>query len=372
MALSAKSAEIIDGIEVKRFQYFYPYLGLSQQDRLQLDMRAGNLFSFSMLRDLLAGPPPDVYHLHTGKRLGGIVRMAARHHRRPYVISLHGGVSDVPAAERQRWTEPTRKSWEWGRVLGAAVGARRVLDDASAILCVNHAEQESLQRQFPEKRVIWSPNTVNVARYRQGSGARFRSQHGITANARVILNVARIDEQKNQLATLEVFERLASTTPDLWLIFAGPTSNADYAGRLHRAISESRNADRILCLGNIDAASQTLVDMYHASDVFLLNSIHEPFGIVLLEAWAAGLPIVASRVGGIPSFVDNNETGLLFKSGDIECATKHVATLLSDADSAKLLRTRALEKVEAFDTRKANMHTIKVYEEAQREYSLRP
>jgi glycosyltransferase involved in cell wall biosynthesis len=371
MALAHSPKETIAGIDVHRFSHFYPYLGLSTAARQQLDMRAGNLFSASLLRHLLSTPPADIYHLHTGKRMGGIVRTAARHHRRPYVISLHGGIMEVPPEERQRWTEPTHGTWEWGRVLGAAVGARRVLQDAAAIFCVNRSEQQALQQQMPQKRILWTPNSVDVASYQSGCGSRFRSQHRIPASAKLILNVARIDEQKNQLATVEVFERVASQVDNLWLVLAGPSTNVDYAERLFQRIAASPHANRILYLGNVESASQELIDMYKAANVFLLNSLHEPFGIVLLEAWAAGVPVVAPRVGGIPSFVEHGRTGLLFDSGDIEDATRHTQAILSDASLSHRLRTQASTRVEDFDEVAATQRMVTVYEEVQREYSLR-
>ena len=104
-ALCGTAAEVIEGVPVSRTPHFYPYLGLSSGAREQLDRRAGNLFSFSMLRELHTAPNVDLFHLHTGKRLGGIVRTAARRRNVPYVVSLHGGVYDVPAQEAQSWTE---------------------------------------------------------------------------------------------------------------------------------------------------------------------------------------------------------------------------------------------------------------------------
>lgn len=371
MALAHSQTEIIGGVDIHRFSHFYPYLGLTAAARQQLDMRAGNLFSIGLLRHLLATPPADIYHLHTGKRMGGIVRTAARHRRRPYVISLHGGVMEVPVEERQRWREPTQGAWEWGRLLGAAVGARRVLQDASAIFCVSRTEQQMLQKQMPHKRILWTPNTVDLARYQVGCGSRFRSQHGVPEGAKLILNVARVDEQKNQLATVEVFERVASRVADLWLVLAGPPTNVDYAERLRRRIAASQLANRILYLGNVESASQELVDMYKASDVFLLNSLHEPFGIVLLEAWAAGLPVVAPRVGGIPSFVEHGRTGLLFDSGDLESAVHHTQAVLSRTALSVGLTEQASIRVTEFDESSATLRMVSVYEEVQREYSLR-
>ena len=98
-ALSNTDREIIDGIPVARFNYFYPYWGLSASARLQLDKKGGNLFSFALLRELYRFPDLDLIHLHTGKRLGAIGRYVAAKRHLPYVVSLHGGVFDVPAGE---------------------------------------------------------------------------------------------------------------------------------------------------------------------------------------------------------------------------------------------------------------------------------
>jgi glycosyltransferase involved in cell wall biosynthesis len=371
MALADARNDTIDGVKIKRFRHFYPYFGLSSKAKMQLDCKAGNLFSFSLLKYLLSNAPPDVYHLHTGKRMGGIVRVAARRHNKPYVISLHGGVSDVPETERRNWQEPTKGLCEWGRLLGAAVGARRVLDDAAAILCVNRTEQVGLQQQYPRKRIHWTPNTVDVRRFQEGHGQRFRTSYGIPPQANLILNVARIDAQKNQLAAVDIFEKVAQTVPETWLALVGPPTDNEYAERLRSKVAASRHVARILCLGNVDSCSETLVDAYTSANAFLLTSIHEPFGIVLLEAWAAGVPIVASRVGGVPSFVDDEETGLLYSSGDIDAAARHVIALLSDDGLARRIRSAAQKEVERFDAGRAVRDLVALYEEVQREHPVR-
>ena len=70
-ALSTRDHEVIDGVSVTRFGYLYPYLGLSDAARIQMDRKGGNLFSFPLMRGLQRFPELDLIHLHTGKRLGG-------------------------------------------------------------------------------------------------------------------------------------------------------------------------------------------------------------------------------------------------------------------------------------------------------------
>ena len=75
-----------------------------------------------------------------------------------------------------------------------------------------------------------------------------------------------------------------------------------------------------------------LADAYHAADVFCLPSMHEPFGIVILEAWAAGCPVVASRVGGIPGFVrDGVDTLLVTPGAEDELANRLISVLENPA-----------------------------------------
>jgi glycosyltransferase involved in cell wall biosynthesis len=71
---------------------------------------------------------------------------------------------------------------------------------------------------------------------------------------------------------------------------------------------------------------------YHAADVFCLPSLHEPFGIVILEAWAAGRPVVASRVGGIPSFTRDGEDIIHSAPGDADDLAAALVRVLRDPE----------------------------------------
>jgi len=149
-----QNKEVIGGVSISRVPYFYPYFGLSNESKQQLDRKGGNLFSFALMRALKKYPALDLIHLHTAKRPGGIGRYIAIKRKIPYVVSLHGGVFDVPDEEAETWTTPTEGTFEWGKILGWWVGSRRVLDDAAAILCVGEEEQRQTQQHFPNKRVI--------------------------------------------------------------------------------------------------------------------------------------------------------------------------------------------------------------------------
>jgi glycosyltransferase involved in cell wall biosynthesis len=301
-ALCEQTREELQGIRVRRHAYNYPFWGLSASARRNMDKKGGNLLSLPMLGSLLRERNLDLLHAHAGKRLGGIVRTAARLRGIPYVISLHGGVVDVPVEEMNELLKPLEGTFEWGRAVGALLGARRVLEDADAIICVGDNERRAVQARHPDKRVVWLPNGVDSERFVRGNGARFRQAYGIPEQRKILLSVSRIDYQKNQIALVESLTMLLRQKSDLHLVLIGPITVESYGEQLAADIEARGLGNRVTIIPGLPGDSQYLLDAYHAASVFCLPSRHEPFGIVILEAWAAGLPVVASAVGGIPGF----------------------------------------------------------------------
>ena len=371
-ALSQQNQDCIDGIRVRRFPYFYPYWGLDRGAKDLLDRKGGNIFSFSLMKALAHSENLDVIHLHTGKRIGGIVRHIARKRKLPYVVSLHGGVLDVPDQEKESWTAPANGSFEWGKALGWWVGARRVLDDSAAILCVGAEEQARMQRLYPEKRVLHLPNGVDIARFSHGSGERFRQLHGIHPQAPVLLTVGRIDPQKNQLAVVHALPKLLEKHPALQFVMVGHVTNEAYHRQLHGDIESLGLGRHAKIIAGLDPSGQDLVDAYHAADIFLLPSVHEPFGIVILEAWAASRPVIASRVGGIPSFVGDGKNGLLFDpASDLELRDA-VDRLLRDRRRAnELAQTGRGKAGENYGWDTVTNRLLGIYQDVIRENSFR-
>lgn len=315
-ALSQPGITTVDGVTVQRFPYIYPYLGLSESGRQQLDLKGGNLVSFELYRALQRVPELDLLHLHTGKRLGGICRRVAQKRSIPYVVSLHGGVFDVPPAEAATWTEPTQGTIEWGKLLGWWFGSRRVLQDADAVICVGKQESELAASRLPNTRVEYLPNGVDSRHFQSGNGAAFRHRWGISQDSRVVLLVGRIDRQKNQKLAIELIDQLRRDDPSWHLVLAGPVTDEPYSDLLGQEIAQRSLSRHVTRTGPLDPGGDDLRDAYHAADILVLPSRHEPFGIVALEAWAAGLPVIASRVGGLKGLIHDSVNGLLIDPDD--------------------------------------------------------
>jgi len=371
-ALSDTRREVIDGVPVERFPYLYPWFGLSPESKRRLDQKGGNLFSFSLMRALSAEKGIDVLHLHTAKRLGGIVRHVALKKRIPYVISVHGGLLDVPAAEAATFAEPTKGKAEWGKLLGWWVGSRRVFDDASAILCLGTGELRLVQARYPRARAIQFPNGVDAERFATGDGRAFREKYHLPLEVPVILVMGRIDGQKNQRLAVEAMVALKLKGIRTHLLLVGHVTDDAYESGLRKLITEKGLESNVTLIPGIPSSSPDLVNAFHAADVFLLPSIHEPFGIVILEAWAAGLPVVASRVGGVPSFVEDGVDGLLFESGNLDQVVAAMEALLANRERAQSIADAGRQKAtQKFSWSSITTQLVRLYEEVIRENPLR-
>lgn len=362
-ALDPVRQELIDGVPVTRFPYFYPYFGLSATARGQLDRKGGNLFSSRLLTALLREKDIEVLHAHTGKRLGGIVRMASRLRGIPYVVSLHGGAYDVPGTEAATWTEPTRGAIEWGRALGLLVGSRRVLSDAAAVICLGEQERRLVERTHPGTRAVILPNGVDPLRFEAGQRSAFRSRLGLDPHDELLLVAGRIDPQKNQALAIDVLAALRDSRPGLRLALMGPVTSPAYLDELRRRIEQAGLGRRVVFL-EAAQGSRDLADAYSAADIVLVPSAHEPFGIVALEAWASTRPVIASRVGGLVDLISDGRNGLLVDPGDTAGWLRAVPALLEATSTARALalegRATALAR---FTWDAVTARLIRLYEE---------
>lgn len=338
---------ILHGIPVERFNYFYPYLGLKREMRALMDRDGGAFLSFDVLKKLLREKSVDLIHCHSASRLGGIVLSAARLRRIPCVITIHGGIADLPQHVSERHRGYTAGTIDWGKPFGMLFGARNVFAHASAIFCVGRREAELMQERYPSQRVLYLPNGVDISFFESGSGAAFRAKHDIPADDRILLYVGRMMKQKNQALLVEALPPVLRQHPKARLALIGAAIDPDYCEKIKRRAAELGLSDRVTVIHGLAPNSQELADAYAACDVFMLPSLYETFGIVVLEAWAARKPVVASKVGGIEGFVEHEKDALLFNPDDPDSLVRKTIRLLDDAPLCRRLADAGHEKAQS-------------------------
>lgn len=163
-----------------------------------------------------------------------------------------------------------------------------------------------------------------------------RSRFGIADNEPLILAVGRLSKEKAHLDLLAAFSRLRESNPGskarLIILGDGPERE-----RLEAATDSSGNKDSVIFAGQLS----DVWPFYAAADVFVLPSHSEGSPNVLLEAMAAGIPIVATAVGGVPEMVEHNQNALLVPANDPSALADAIARVLADGELAQRLTADA-------------------------------
>ena len=372
LALSDEPVGEWNGVPVRRYQYCYPFFGLNAAQKAGMDKKGGNLLSLPLFASLATATDVRIFHAHALKRLGGEVFSAARLQRKPFVVTLHGGVFDVPAAELSQMMEAQEGKLEWGKVFGALFRSRRILDEADAVICVGRSEYDHAIQSLSHDRVHHLGNGVDPARFTKGDGSAFRREHGIPADAIVLACYSRFDPQKDQNTLIEAFDRLAGDFPRLHLVLAGPQTVPAFVQALDDRILVSPFRERIRRLGALPFLGGALADAYHGCDIFVLPSRHEPFGIVVLEAWCAGKPVAVSRVGGLQHLVEDGGDGVFFAPGDVADCSIQLRALIADGALRSRLGEEGRRKAgEVYSWSRIADATEQIYLAAEERVALR-
>jgi glycosyltransferase involved in cell wall biosynthesis len=178
-----------------------------------------------------------------------------------------------------------------------------------------------------------------LTRALEREGQRIRAELGIEQDAFLVGNVGRLAPQKGQRHLIAAMPHLLERVPRAHAVIAG---GGDLEGYLRELAEEVGVAPRVHVLGQ----RKDVPALMHAIDVFAMPSIWEGFGLVLLEAMAAGRPIVASRVATIPEVVLDGESGLLVPAGDPLALADALAQLANDRALATRLGETGRERLQ--------------------------
>jgi glycosyltransferase involved in cell wall biosynthesis len=325
------------GCQVRRFSAFLPILGLSCRERREMISVGGNLMSFGLISSLWREREISVIHTHALGRIGAIGGAIARQRGLPLVVSIHGGVLDLPPNMRAAFFEPARKGWEWGRIFGWLLRSRDLLENADAIVTCNPREAELWRQKSPNSRVLVQPHAIPVDAYRKDQRAVALESFPQIKGRRMLLCVGRIDSVKNQAWLIRQMPAILKNHPEAILVLAGACTEEKYGEQMAKEIVDLGVKDRMLLTGGIPPGDPRLIGLLQQADVLLLPSVSETFGLVLLEGWSAGTAVISNRTSGATALIKDRENGWLFDLEKPE--TFHAA--LNEALQDDALRKRS-------------------------------
>ena len=236
---------------METFSACVPVWGISKEQRAQLVSVGGNLLSFDLLWKLLRARGLSVIHSHALNRLGGIAATVARVRRIPLVVTIRGGVLDLPEAVRQKLREPLEGGTEWGKVFGWLLGARRVLERAGAVVTCNRREAALLKEKFPDKIVFTQPHGVPTALYKEDHRDEVLRAFPELTGKKILLAIGRIDSVKNQGWLMQQFPRVLERHPAAHLVLAGACTDEAYGKLIKKEMRDFCLEDSVTLTGGL-------------------------------------------------------------------------------------------------------------------------
>ena len=213
------------------------------------------------------------------------------------------------------------------------------IDQSDGVTAVSESLRDDTYRQLPVRvdiRVI--PNFLDCGFHRRSADPvlRARFTNG-DEQTRIVIHVSNFRPVKRAEAVIDIFDRIRRWVPAK-LLLVGDGPDLDKAGRRARELGLT---DAVEQLGE----QEQIVPLLSVADLFLLPSEQESFGLAALEAMACQVPVVASRVGGLPEVIDDGVTGFLHPFDDLDGMAASGVALLGDPARHQVVVEAALAAV---------------------------
>lgn len=197
-------------------------------------------------------------------------------------------------------------------------------------------------------------NFVDENVFRPVDPGNLKEQFGIREDEKVIIHISNFRKIKNLPDIVNSFIQIREKMPaKLLLVGDGPEKH-----RVMEIVKASPYRKDVLFLGK----QENITELFAISDLKLLLSEKESFGLVLLEAMACGVPGIGTNIGGIPEVIEHNVNGYIVELGDTKAVADYAVALLQDEEKHNQFRQAALESVEK------NFHETKIIEQYERIY----
>jgi glycosyltransferase involved in cell wall biosynthesis len=240
------------------------------------------------------------------------------HHTRPLVAGyLASKMTGIPLIHNEHSSANYRSGI-------ARALANICLPAADAIVCNSRYTADSIHAVYkpPLERIRVLYNPVD---YREclSSRAAMRSEMNIGEHEVVVGHVGGMIPSRDQVTLIRAFQKMKITVPDARLVMIG---DGPLRGDLESIVRESGVASSVQFIGY----TERIGDYLSAMDIYVNSTVDEGFGIAVIEAMIAGLPVVLANAGAHPELITDGKTGLLYPGGDVMALTERLVKLAND------------------------------------------
>lgn len=260
----------------------------------------------------------DLIHAHFAWTSGYVAMELSKVFEKPYIVTLHGEDIYVLPFIDESWKKKITE----------------ILNAADRIITVGNKNADAMKKLNIKSNPIIIGNGFNKDLFYPIEKQKARNKIKYNSNAPLILSVGSLDKIKGHIYLLEALSLLKQKKIYFHTILIGSGSEED---KLKLFISNSNLNKNVTIIKNLP--HHELNTYYNSADVFCLPSIHESFGVVQIEAWACGIPVVATRNGGSDNlFQESDGVGYLVeRQNSIELAEMLNKSLSTDWDKNHIL-----------------------------------
>jgi len=228
------------------------------------------------------------------------------------------------------------------------------------VVGVSSEVTEELKKFIPDKKIAKIGNGIDIGKYYRVMDKNDAKRSLGFENKILIGFVGRLSEDKGVSILLDAVSNITSNKRDIYTLIVG---DGDYKKKLENEANSMGISDRVIFTGNRDDTPL----IYSSLDVFVLPSLKEAFPMVILEAMACGVPVVATEVGDIPQIIEDEVSGMLVNTKDSEGLVRTIENILLDNNKADKIVQRSIEIVKNNNS-SINMAKdyLKIYEKVLR------
>ncbi len=323
---------------------------------------SGTIFSVNfpvsgLLTRLMKEFSPDMVHSHCPFFMGDLALRLSRQHAIPLVFTYH------TMFEQYVHDWPVQNEGVKRFIVKLAAGYANLVDQ---VIVPSESVENILHKRGVKTSIEVIPTGVDVERFSKGNGKDFRQRHKIPPDAPVIGHAGRLAPEKNlEFLTNCLVESLKKEpAAHVLIVGLGPSEKM-----IKSAFKRAGLEKRLHLTGVLHY--QHLVDAYFAMDVFAFASLSETQGIVLIEAMAAGVPVVALDAPGAREVVDDRRNGRLLKEMDQPSFVDAILWVLSrNPKESQNLKQAARITVQKYPIRSVAKHMLEIYEKIRSRKSI--
>ena len=217
------------------------------------------------------------------------------------------------------------------------------INNSDAVTSVSQSLKDDTLRLFNIKKEIEVvPNFIDTKKY-ENLYSNCERELIASNNEKIITHISNIRKVKRVDDVIEIFDRIQKKLPaKLVIVGDGPEKES-----LENLCKKKGIDEKVLFVGNSHEVDKILC----FSDLFILPSEHESFGLVALEAMVCGVPVISSNAGGLPEVNIHGESGYLSNVGNVDEMAKNALKILVNGDTHQLFKRKAKENAQRFETK---------------------